>query len=64
VGITILASFITPGDAITLTIAMIVPLFFLYEFGIVLSAMIYRRRRAREALESSSEPPAGSVEAG
>ena len=64
VAITILASFITPGDAITLTIAMIVPLFFLYEFGILLSAMIYRRRRAREALESSSEPPDGAVEAG
>ena len=61
--ITILASFITPGDAITLTIAMIVPLFFLYEFGIILSVMIYRRKRAREALESSSEPPDRSVEA-
>lgn len=66
VAITVLASFITPGDAITLTVAMIVPLFFLYEFSIMLSALIYRRRLAREAelYSASQDPPAGAVEAG
>lgn len=71
--ITILASFITPGDALTLTIMMMLPLILLYEFGIFLSAGVYRRRakaeleaeREREAErehEASLEPPAGSVE--
>lgn len=67
VGITILASFITPGDAITLTIMMMLPLVLLYEFGIFLSAGVYRRRakaerELEEEYEASTEPPAGSVE--
>jgi sec-independent protein translocase protein TatC len=61
--ITVLASFITPGDAITLTIMMMFPLVILYEFGILLSAGVYRRRaRAETRYESSLEPPVGSVE--
>lgn len=64
--ITVLASFITPGDAISLTIMMMLPLVLLYEFGILLSVGIYRRRRkADEELEqrydASMEPPAGAV---
>lgn len=60
--ITVLASFITPGDAITLTIMMMLPLVLLYEFGIFLSAGVYRRRAKREkAYEASLEPPAGAV---
>ena len=64
--ITVLASFITPGDAITLTIMMMLPLVLLYEFGILLSVGIYRRRQAREEAEArrydaSLEPPAGAV---
>lgn len=64
--ITVLASFITPGDAITLTIFMMFPLILLYEFGIFLSAGVYRRRSKREAeLEAeyatTLDPPAGSV---
>lgn len=60
--ITILASFITPGDAITLTIMMMLPLVLLYEFGILLSVGVYRRRaKAEKAYEASLEPPAGSV---
>jgi len=63
VGITILASFITPGDAITLTIMMMFPLVLLYEFGIFLSAGVYRRRaKAEKAYEASLTPPDGSVE--
>ncbi len=69
--ITVLASFITPGDAITLTIFMMVPLILLYEFGIFLSAGVYRRRaKAEKAAEkaaekthaASLEAPPGSVE--
>lgn len=69
--ITVLASFITPGDAITLTIFMMVPLILLYEFGIFLSAGVYRRKAKAEKqaekergkeLEASLEAPAGSVE--
>jgi sec-independent protein translocase protein TatC len=69
--ITVLASFITPGDAITLTVMMMFPLVLLYELGIFLSLGIYRRRRQRE-LEAeeeykrkyspSTEPPVGAVE--
>ena len=74
--ITVLASFLTPGDVITLTIMLMVPLFFLYEFSIVLSRMIWKRKRAREEEEGSTGPPAdpptdppqdppeGSVESG
>jgi len=66
--ITVLASFITPGDVITLTISMMIPLVLLYELSIVLSAGIYRGRRRREResereYEASLDPPVGSVEA-
>ena len=63
---TVLASFITPGDVITLTIMMLIPLLFLYELSIFLSAGIVRRRRARDAkeeMEHSIHPPEGAVEA-
>lgn len=64
--ITVLASFITPGDAITLTVMMMLPLVFLYEFGILLSVGIYRGKRKaeekrEEEYEASREPPEGSV---
>ena len=57
VGITIAASFLTPGDVITLTIMLMVPLFFLYEFSIYLSRLIWRRKRAREKEEEAKEGP-------
>jgi sec-independent protein translocase protein TatC len=63
--ITVLASFITPGDAITLTVMMMFPLVLLYEFGILLSAGVYRRREKAEREEgkheASLEPPTGAV---
>ncbi|CAN5630793.1 twin-arginine translocase subunit TatC [soil metagenome] len=46
VGITVLASVITPGDVITVTVMMMVPLYLLYELSIVLSRMVVRRRAA------------------
>ena len=70
--ITVLASFLTPGDVITLTVMLMVPLFFLYEFSISLSKMIWKRKRAREEAEgvdarpdppqTPPDPPEGSVE--
>ena len=62
--ITVLASFLTPGDVITLTVMLMVPLFFLYEFSIVLSRMIWKRKRAREEAEKSPDSPEGPAESG
>ena len=61
--ITVLASFITPGDAITLTVMMMFPLVLLYELGIFLSVGIYRGKRKRaEEFESSLDGPPGALE--
>jgi sec-independent protein translocase protein TatC len=49
--ITVLAALLTPGDVITLTLMMMVPLFLLYEFSIVLSRLVARRRRLAAAAE-------------
>jgi sec-independent protein translocase protein TatC len=51
-GIAILASVLTPGDVITVTVMMMVPLMALYEFSIVLSRVVSRRRIAAAAAES------------
>jgi sec-independent protein translocase protein TatC len=60
--ITILASFLTPGDAITLTVMMMLPLVFLYEFGILLSVGIYRgKKKSEEEYAAGLEPP-GALE--
>lgn len=68
---TVLASLITPGDLVTLTVMMMVPLILLYELSIFLSAGIMRRRRKREAAEEAERTigvpvqhaaPEGSVE--
>ena len=66
---TVLASFITPGDIITLTLMLLIPLLLLYELSIFLSAGIYKRRQKREEeeakkYEASETPPPGSVQAG
>jgi sec-independent protein translocase protein TatC len=45
VGITVLASLITPGDVVAVTILMMVPLVLLYEMSIYLSRLVWRRRR-------------------
>jgi sec-independent protein translocase protein TatC len=55
VAITIAASFLTPGDVITLTVMLMVPLFFLYEFSIYLSRIIWSRKRAHEKKEKEEE---------
>ena len=58
--ITVLASFLSPGDVVTVTALMMLPLIFLYEFSILLSVVITRKRRARDI---GGDPPDGTVEA-
>jgi len=64
--ITVLASFLTPGDVVTLTVMLMVPLFFLYEFSIFLSRMIWRKKRERDKKEENekTEAASGSVDSG
>lgn len=50
-GMAVIAAFVTPGDAVTLTIFMIGPLMLLYELSIALTKLI-ERRRARALIES------------
>ena len=50
-GMAVIAAFVTPGDAITLTIFMIGPLLLLYELSIGLTRIV-ERRRARSLVES------------
>ncbi len=45
VGITILASVLTPTDVVTITLMLMVPLIVLYEISIALSAVVTRRRK-------------------
>lgn len=59
--ITLVASLLSPGDLIMVTVIMMVPLIFLYEFSILLSAMVYRKKEESQ-LTPSAEPPVGSVE--
>jgi sec-independent protein translocase protein TatC len=53
--ITVVASFITPGDVVILTVFLIVPLLLLYELGIVLSRMVERRREKNEEQEAEEQ---------
>ena len=55
---TVVAALITPGDAITAMVFMMVPLLILYELGIVLTKLIERsRRRAALADQLAGETP-------
>lgn len=63
VGSTILASLITPGDAITLTLFMVAPIFLLYEFSILLSVLVWRKRDARDAPAETAPTPEDAVTA-
>ena len=55
----IVGAFLTPGDLIWTTIAMAVPLYFLYEVSVVLSYYVHRRRMRRlSAAAGEVEAPA------
>lgn len=51
-GIAILSAVLTPGDVITVTVLMMLPLMGLYEFSILLSRVVARRRIAAAAADS------------
>lgn len=59
--ITVLASLLSPGDLIMVTVIMMVPLIFLYELSILLSALVYRKRE-EASRDPSPDPPEDSVE--
>ena len=52
-GIFIIAAFLTPADAISQSL-MAVPMWLLYEIGVVMSRMLLRDRLARQASEQST----------
>jgi sec-independent protein translocase protein TatC len=47
--ITVVSALITPGDVLTITVLMMVPLVLLYELSITLSRLVVRRRRIAPA---------------
>lgn len=47
----IVGAFLTPGDLIWTTMAMAVPLYFLYELSVALTYVVYRRRARRAERE-------------
>ena len=51
----VVAAIVSPGDAVTATVALAVPLYFLYEVSIVVSFFIERKRRKRKAIEAAAE---------
>ena len=54
-GIFVVAAFLTPPDAISQTF-MAVPMYILYEFGILLSAFLGKRRTADKAQHEAAQP--------
>ena len=58
VGILIVACLLSPGDYLGVTALMMVPMLVLYEFSILLSALVWRgrHRKAQEAEEASAAP--------
>jgi sec-independent protein translocase protein TatC len=46
------AAVLSPGDAITATLSLAIPLYFLYEVSVVVAFAIERRRRARKLREA------------
>ncbi len=53
--ITVVASFITPGDVVILTVFLMVPLLLLYELGIALARIVERRREKQTAREREEQ---------
>jgi len=60
VGMLVLASLISPGDMINVTLLLTIPLIALYEFSILLSVLVWRGREGREQ-KADPAPPEDSV---
>jgi sec-independent protein translocase protein TatC len=56
------AAVITPGDLFVTSVALMVPLYLLYELSIILSYVVYRKRK-RKALAEAEADAAGEVPA-
>ena len=52
------AAFLSPGDLISTTVMLAGPLYLLYELSVVLTALVYRKRRKREAQLAAEEAAA------
>jgi sec-independent protein translocase protein TatC len=48
VGCVVGSALVTPGDLLIATLALVIPLYMLYELGILLSVVMYRWRQRRE----------------
>ena len=51
-------AFLSPGDLISTTVMLAGPLYLLYELSVVLTALVYRKRRKREAALAAEEAAA------
>ena len=49
------AAIISPGDAVTVTVTLAVPLYLLYELSILVAFFIERKRRAKLAKQEREE---------
>jgi sec-independent protein translocase protein TatC len=49
----IAAAVISPGDAVTVTFALAIPLYVLYELSVVVAYLIERKRRINREREAS-----------
>jgi sec-independent protein translocase protein TatC len=58
----IIGAFLTPGDLIWTTVAMAVPLYFLYEISVALTWVVYRRRMKKQARLAAEEEAARAAE--
>lgn len=56
VGVLVLAAIVTPPDVVSQTIVAI-PLLLLYEISIIISAVVYKNRLAKEAAEALAKNP-------
>jgi sec-independent protein translocase protein TatC len=61
IGAFLLSALITPGDIFLATLALTIPLYLLYEFSILLTVIVFRRKRkaaekAQAAADLASEP--------
>jgi sec-independent protein translocase protein TatC len=57
----VLAALISPGDAITATLSLAIPLYLLYEISVVVAFAIERRRNARKARDEEETELAASA---
>ena len=57
-------AFLSPGDAVTSTVAMAVPLYILYELSVFLSYFVKRKRDKRAAAQEAADAAEAAVVAG